>query len=105
MMHLQTAYRWLTLWLLLAGAWLALVGMAQYRQNHYQHQRMERAEIAKSLILSDMCLTTESRHTRHPNTPELVAPFQDFPGYHEHFPSSSFFSPRVVPSLRTKNEL
>jgi len=47
--------------------------------------------IAQKLLLSDFCLTTESRHTRHISMPEWIAPFQDFPAYLEHFPSSSFY--------------
>lgn len=47
--------------------------------------------IAKKLLLTDLCLSTESRHTRHISMPEWIAPFQDLPGYHDHFPSSSFF--------------
>ena len=48
-------------------------------------------ELVKRFLLTDYCLSTESRHTRHINFPEMIAPFQDFPGYLEHFPSSSFF--------------
>ena len=51
---------------------------------------MERVT-AKRLLLTDLCLSTESRHTRHISMPEWIAPFQDLPGYHDHFPSSSFF--------------
>ncbi|MDX2305857.1 MAG: hypothetical protein NW226_23820 [Microscillaceae bacterium] len=48
-------------------------------------------QLVRRFSLTDYCLSTESRHTRHLSSPELIAPFQDFPGYHEHFPSSSFF--------------
>jgi len=54
-------------------------------------------KVVKRFILSDYCLSTESRHTRHLSMPELIAPFQDFPGYHDHFPSSSFTSPINIP--------
>lgn len=50
---------------------------------------------ATRLLLTDFCLSTESRHTRHISMPELMAPFQDVPGFHEHFPSSSFFPPHL----------
>lgn len=50
-----------------------------------------RQQIFQKLALSDYCLSTESRHTRHLSNPDLIAPFQDYPGYLDHFPSSSFF--------------
>ena len=53
-------------------------------------------QIAQRLLLSDFCLSTESRHTRHISMPEWIAPFQDFPAYLEHFPSSSFYQKRKL---------
>ena len=50
------------------------------------------AVIAYRFLLTDLCLSTESRHTRHLSQPELIAPFQDAPGYLDHFPSSTFIS-------------
>ncbi len=56
--------------------------------------RLEQEQrLVQSLKLSDLCLVTESRHTRHISLPEPVAPFQDLPGYHDHFPSSTFLRP------------
>jgi len=49
-----------------------------------------RREIAKQLMLTDLCLTTESRHTRHLSSADFLAPFQDFPGGPDHYPSSLF---------------
>ena len=51
-----------------------------------------RAMVASRFLLTDLCLSTESRHTRHLSQPELIAPFQDAPGYLDHFPSSTFIS-------------
>lgn len=56
---------------------------------YYTNQR----QISKSFLLTDFCFSTESRHVRHLSMPEWIAPFQDFPAYHDHFPSSSFFKP------------
>lgn len=58
---------------------------------HYANQR----ELSTSFLLTDFCFSTESRHVRHLSMPEWIAPFQDFPAYHEHFPSSSFFKPAI----------
>lgn len=56
------------------------------RQANYTAKR----QIVQRFLLTDYCLSTESRHTRHIALPEIIAPFQDLPGYHDHFPSSSF---------------
>jgi hypothetical protein len=50
-------------------------------------------ELVRALHLTDVCLTTEARHLRHLSTPELMAPFQDIPGYLDHNPSSGFLFP------------
>ncbi|MEJ2052336.1 MAG: hypothetical protein P8X42_00335 [Calditrichaceae bacterium] len=52
-----------------------------------------KAAIASRFLLTDLCLSTESRHTRRLSQPELIAPFQDAPGYMDHFPSSTFIQP------------
>lgn len=50
-------------------------------------------QLITRFLLTDYCFSTESRHTRHYLFPEMIAPFQDLAGWHEHFPSSSFFPP------------
>lgn len=49
--------------------------------------------LVENFLITDYCFSTESRHTRHYLFSDLIAPFQDFAGWHEHFPSSSFFPP------------
>jgi len=51
------------------------------------------AELVRSLQLSDLCLFTEARYTRHPAMADLHAPFQDHPLAFEHFPSGSLVTP------------
>lgn len=71
---------------------ILLVSMLVYKSPNQQlvdHKR----QIASRLLLTDYCLSTESRHTRHISMPEWLAPFQDVPGFHDHFPSSSFMRP------------
>ena len=58
-----------------------------------QAERLLRKEVAQRLLITDLCLTTESRHTRNLSFPELIAPFQDLPGGLDHFPSSTFLQP------------
>jgi hypothetical protein len=50
-------------------------------------------KIAQRFLLTDLCMTTESRHTRNITLIEPIAPFQDAPGFYDHFPSSTFLQP------------
>jgi hypothetical protein len=56
-----------------------------------QQKWQSKQKMMKVLLLTDYCLSTESRHTRHFTMPDYFAPFQDTPAFYEHFPSSSFF--------------
>lgn len=51
------------------------------------------AALVKQLRLTDLCLFTEARYTRHPSMADFHAPFQDHPGALDHFPSGSLVSP------------
>ena len=51
------------------------------------------AGLVKEFRLTDLCLFTEARYTRHPSMADLHAPFQDHPGALDHFPSGSLVSP------------
>jgi len=44
------------------------------------------------LGLTDLCVATEARYTRHPAVSDPVAPFMDHPGAIEHFPTGSFWN-------------
>jgi hypothetical protein len=45
------------------------------------------------LKITDLCLFTEARYTRHPTQSDFHAAFQDHPVALEHFPSGSLVSP------------
>lgn len=60
----------------------------------------ERREIVKMLALTDLCLFTEARYTRHPSMADLHTPFQDHPLSLEHFPSGSLIV--APPHLKTR---
>lgn len=51
------------------------------------------AKMVKNLRLTDLCLFTEARYTRHPSMADLHSPFQDHPFAMDHFPSGSLVSP------------
>jgi len=50
------------------------------------------AGVATGLGLTDLCLATEARYTRHPAVTDFLVPFMDHPGGLEHFPSGSFWA-------------
>jgi hypothetical protein len=51
------------------------------------------AGMVKELRLTDLCIFTEARYTRHPSMADLHSAFQDHPLSLEHFPSGSLMSP------------
>ena len=54
---------------------------------------------AKALAITDPCLFTEARYTRHLSLADRHTPFQEHPLSLEHFPSGSLTLP--PPSLKT----
>ncbi|MCC6345870.1 MAG: hypothetical protein IT388_01635 [Nitrospirales bacterium] len=72
---------------------------------HAAHRRMadiprirEEGNLVRRLELTDLCLFTEARYTRHITQADLATPFQDHPLSLEHFPSGSLLPP--PPCLR-----
>ena len=51
------------------------------------------AQLVEHLGLTDLCLFTEARYTRHPSQAVLHSAFQDHPLALEHFPSGSMLPP------------
>ncbi|QPK63684.1 hypothetical protein IVG45_01515 [Methylomonas sp. LL1] len=51
--------------------------------------------LVKNLRLTDLCLFTEARYTRHLSQADLNTAFQDHPLSLEHFPSGSFTQPSL----------
>jgi len=49
--------------------------------------------LVRELHLTDLCLFTEARYTRHLSQADWQTPFQDHPAALEHFPSGSLLSP------------
>jgi hypothetical protein len=66
---------------------------SQFGQATANAELRERARLARELMLTDLCLFTEARYTRHPALADLHSAFQDHPFSLEHFPSGSFISP------------
>jgi hypothetical protein len=53
----------------------------------------EKSLMVKNLKLTDLCLFTEARYTRHPSMADWNTPFQDYPFSFDHFPSGSLLTP------------
>jgi hypothetical protein len=56
----------------------------------------EKRRVVQELELSDLCLFTEARYTRHISQADLHSPFQDHPMALEHFPSGSIVFPSAL---------
>ncbi len=63
---------------------------------------IEKRELVKGLELTDLCLFTEARYTRHLTQADLHTAFQDSPLSLEHFPSGSIFTPPEM--IKAMNE-
>ncbi len=74
--------------------WVFLLGLDAVR---LQRESLKRIDLESSLVrsygLTDLCLTSESRYTRHPSMADLHAPLQDHPLALEHYPSGSLIPP------------
>jgi hypothetical protein len=53
----------------------------------------EKVSLVRTLRLTDLCLFTDARYTRHLSQADLNTAFQDHPLSLEHFPSGSFTQP------------
>ena len=89
----------LALGVLLIG--LMLVDTALSRRLDEGATRQRRA-IVNTLTLTDLCLSTETRSTRHPSLADLHTPFQDHPLALDRFPSGSLMV--LPPHLRPREE-
>jgi len=80
----------------LAAAVLALgLVLAEARvrmRGELPHLRQE-VRVVQTLGLTDLCLATEARHTRHPSQADWHSAFQSHPGALDHFPSGSVLLP------------
>ena len=86
----------------LLGVLLALfLGMlvhAKAQEGPAARRRQSSAALVRSLGLTDLCLFTEARYTRHPAMADRHAAFQDHPMGLDHFPSGSLVPPPTFPS-------
>lgn len=72
---------------------VATQGHAYYGRLHAQPALETKQALVHKLGLTDLCLFTEARYTRHPSQADLHTAFQDHPLSLEHFPSGSLLAP------------
>jgi hypothetical protein len=68
---------------------LSLPLHARHRQLHSSGELQQ----LRNLHVTDLCLATEARYTRHPAMADRHAPFQEHPMALEHFPSGALILP------------
>lgn len=78
---------------LLLAADAGLLAAGQMRRATISRELPLLHTVTAALGLSDLCVATEARYTRHPAVSDPVAPFMDHPGAMEHFPTGSFWAP------------
>jgi len=66
------------------------------RASYYDKILTEKKQLVQKLGLTDLCLFTEARYTRHLSQADLHSAFQDHPMAFEHFPSGSVVLPIVL---------
>lgn len=72
---------------------LVLLVHASFSAKARQGNLGEKAALVKILRLTDLCLFTEARYTRHLSQADMNTALQDHPLSLEHFPSGSFNRP------------
>lgn len=79
--------------LLFIAATLTLFLLLPLHARHEQRHSRAGLEQLRNLHVTDLCLVTEARYTRHPAMADRHAPFQEHPLALEHFPSGSLILP------------
>ncbi|MCE5262189.1 MAG: hypothetical protein LLG97_01505 [Deltaproteobacteria bacterium] len=70
---------------------------AGFRQGADAPMLRQKAEMVRTLGITDLCLFTEASYTRHPSQSDIQTPFQDSPVSLEHFPSGALVAPPPLP--------
>lgn len=58
-----------------------------------QEKDLQLSLVVSAFHLTDPCISTEARYTRHPSISDEIVPVMDHPGAIEHFPTGSFWTP------------
>ena len=83
--------------------WIILLGLDAVRSHRESQSRIAlESSIVRDYGLTDLCLASEARYTRHPSMADRHAPFQDHPLALDHYPSGSLIPPPPHLIRRTK---
>jgi hypothetical protein len=74
-------------------AFLLLIFVHPLLQSGHEVRIGQTRDLVRYLGLTDLCLFTEARYTRHVTQADMHSAFQDHPFAFEHFPSGSILSP------------
>jgi hypothetical protein len=92
-MRLTRSGAFFTVLALLAALGL-LAGLDAVRRHSGAEARIAaNRALARWVVLTDPCIFTDARYTRHPSLADHHSPFQDSPLALEHFPSGSLAPP------------
>ena len=83
---------------------LLLLGHPLLGASYYDKTLADKKQLVQQLGLTDLCLFTEARYTRHLSQTDLHSAFQDHPMAFEHFPSGSAVLPPVLIHRREREE-
>ncbi len=84
----------LLLWLAVSLVSFGLLFVdAHFRSRANVHSTETMTAMVRTLQLTDLCLFTEARYTRHLSQADLHSAFQDYPMSAEHFPAGSLTRP------------
>jgi hypothetical protein len=67
-----------------------------FNAEYYKKSLTEKKQLVQKLGLTDLCLFTEARYTRHLSQADLFSAFQNHPMSFEHFPSGSLTLPPIL---------
>lgn len=87
------AHVYLVLTALLMAAFVSLVVIHPLIPSGHESRRAKSRALVSKYGLTDLCLFTEARYTRHVTQTDMFSAFQDHPFSFEHFPSGSILSP------------
>ncbi len=93
--HMQSrkSHRVFALFAILLALFLFTFADASMRRAGSTDTLVANGRLVAQLGLTDLCLFTEARYTRHPSQADLQSAFQDHPFALEHFPSGSLLPP------------
>ena len=83
---------------------LMLLIHPQVSASYHDKILAEKKRLVQKLGLTDLCLFTEARYTRHLSQADLHSAFQDHPMGFEHFPSGSLVLPTILIHRRDRGE-